>query len=192
MIPQPLFDHIQQYTNVAEADKEAIASYFSYKKVRKKEEIMFPYGKCNANHFVLKGCLYMYFTNDKGAEQTLQFGIENWWITDYLAFYHQKTTEFGIKAVETSEILILTHQKQTELLEKHPEMEKYFRVMYQIAYGAATNRLKYIFNYSKEDIFFKFREQFPEFVNRVPQYLVATYLGLTPEYVSQLRNKSVS
>ena len=71
-------------------------------------------------------------------------------------------------------------------------MEVYFRNIYEIAYGAAIMRMKYIFTYTKEEIYFKFRDAFPDFVNNMPQYLVATYLGLSPEYVSKLRRKDVS
>ena len=71
-------------------------------------------------------------------------------------------------------------------------METYFRKVYQIAYGASLVRLKYIFNYSKENIYFHFTENFPEFEQRVPQYLIASFLGLTPEYVSKIRNQKLS
>lgn len=147
---------------------------------------------CHTNYLVLSGCIHLYFLDEKGIEKTVQFGIENWWLTDYLAFYHQKTTDFYLQAVEDAEILMITYPKQQELFQKHPKLEQYFRHIYQIAQGAATMRMKYIFDYSKEDIFFRFRELFPEFVQRVPQYMLATYLGLTPEYLSEIKKKGIS
>lgn len=148
--------------------------------------------KCTTNYFVSSGCLHMYFITDKGAENTIQFGIENWWITDSLAFHNQGVTDFYIQAVEKSEILCIDYTKQEELLSRFPELERYFRIIHQIAYGAALMRMKYIFNYSKEDIFFLFRDRYPEFVQRVPQYLIASFLGLTPEYLSEIRKKKRS
>lgn len=189
---EKLYNHLKKFVEIDSNDFPEIISYFKFESIDKKEVIMHAGKKCNSNYFVLTGCLHMYFVNDKGTEQTIQFGIENWWITDSLAFHHQNITEFYIRAVENSEILTLDFSKQHELFEKFPEIENYFRHVYQIAYGASIMRMKYIFDYSKEEIFYRFREQFPDFVNRVPQYLIASYLGLTPEYLSQIRSKSVS
>lgn len=132
----------------------------------------------------------MYFISDRGSEQTLQFAINNWWITDTLAFQNNRSSEFCIQAVESSIILQISHKNQESLFLEFPKMETYFRHIYETAYGAAIMRMKYIFNYSKEEIYFEFRNAFPDFVNNVPQYLVATYLGLSPEYVSKIRRKS--
>ena len=78
------------------------------------------------------------------------------------------------------------------LLNKFPKMERYFRTIYETAYGAALMRFKYINTYSKEEIFFRFKEKFPEFVQRVPQYVLASFLGLTPEYLSEIKKKQFS
>lgn len=189
---QKLFEHINKYTSIDTADFEEIISFFTTKSVSKKENIYTAESKALHHYFVLNGCIHMYFINDRGAEQTLQFAIENWWITDYLAFQNNRSSEFCIQAVEKSEILQITYQDQEELLRRFPQMENYFRKVYQTAYGAAMMRIKYIFSYSKEDIYFEFKGAFPNFVNNVPQYLLATYLGLSPEYVSKLRRKRIS
>ena len=149
-------------------------------------------GNCSKHFFFLEGCLQMFYTNEKGAEQTLQFALENWWLTDNLAFKQQRKTEFCIQAVETSEVLFIEFQKQELLLEKFPKLEEYCRNVFEKAYGTAQMRIKYIFDYSKEEMFFNFREQFPEFIERVPQYLIASFLGLTPEYLSEIKSKRLS
>nr|WP_299035759.1 Crp/Fnr family transcriptional regulator [uncultured Tenacibaculum sp.] len=115
--------------------------------------------------------------------------MENWWLTDFLAFQNQKHANFTIETVENSEVLSISSSKYTELLNQFPLLEKYFRNIYETAYGAALMRLKYINSYSKEEMFFRFREDFPEFVQRVPQYLLASFLGLTPEYLSEIKRK---
>lgn len=189
---QKLYDHINKYSNIDFNEFQKMKSFFEIKPVDKKE-ILYRAGNNALNHyFVLSGCIHMYFINERGTEQTIQFAIDNWWITDYLAFQDNRSSEFYIQAVEKSEILQITSQKQEELLQLFPKMESYFRQIYQKAYGAAIMRLKYIFSYSKEEIYYKFRDAFPDFVNNVPQYLVATYLGLSPEYVSKLRRKRIS
>jgi hypothetical protein len=109
-----------------------------------------------------------------------------------LAFLKQSETDFYIQAVENTEILSIDFEKQEALLNRFPALEKYFRMVYQIAYGASIMKMKYVFNHSKEDIFFLFREHYPAFIQRIPQYLLASFLGLTPEYLSEIRKKKRS
>lgn len=186
-----LFEHINKYTSITQDEFQEIASYFETVTLHKKEHIYQP-GSPLQHYFVLEGCLHMYLINERGGEQTLQFAIDNWWLTDYLAFQQKQCSEFYIQAVNASNILSISAQHQEELLKNFPIMEVYFRNIYQTAYGASINRMKYIFTCSKEEIYFKFKEAFPDFVNAVPQYLVATYLGLSPEYVSKLNKKHFS
>lgn len=188
---QELFKHIAKFTTINQDEFQEIASYFE-KRVINKKEMIYTAGESLHHYFIVSGCVHMYFVNDFGKEQTIHFAINDWWITDYSAFQKNGRSDFFIKAVDTTELFQISFENQEKLIEKFPKIETYFRKIYQIGYGAATMRLKYIFSYSKEEIYFKFRDAFPDFVNNVPQYLVATYLGLSPEYVSKLRRKDVS
>ncbi|MDP2687004.1 MAG: Crp/Fnr family transcriptional regulator [Aequorivita sp.] len=186
------FNHINKFTEISEEEFTEIGTYFEVRKYGKKVVLMEAGSLCNTHYFVLKGCLQMYFTNEKGAEQTLQFALENWWLTDNLAFRQQRKSDFCIQAVENSKVLSIDFKNQELLLEKFPKLEKYFRNVFEKAYGAAQMRVKYIFDYSKEEMYFTFRDQYPEFIQRVPQYLIASFLGLTPEYLSEIKSKRLS
>ncbi len=188
----PLFEHINQFSTIRESEFERILSYFDLLHIPKKTLILEAGTLCRNNFFVIKGCLNMFFNNERGTERTVQFAIENWWITDYLAFQKNQITDFNIQAIENCEVLSISTDKQNELLEEFPQLEKYFRGIFQTAYGASLMRMKYIFDLSKEEIYFHFTEQFPQFAQRVPQYLIASFLGLTPEYVSEIRRKKRS
>ncbi len=183
------FAHLNKFTEISEEEFREIITYFEIQKFGKKEILMKAGNLCNKHYFVLKGCLQMFYTNERGVEQTLQFALENWWLTDNLAFRQQRKTVFCIQAVENSEVLYIDFQQQEILLEKFPKLEKYFRNVFEKAFGAAQMRIKYIFDYSKEEMYFAFRDQFPEFIQRVPQYLIASFLGLTPEYLSEIKSK---
>lgn len=187
-----LFQHINQFVAIDESEFAEIAPYFSRKEARKKALLMHLGDRVLHEYFVLSGCLQMYFIDDQGTEHTIQFALKGWWLADYLALQKKKPTDFCIQAVEDSLLLSLSPTKREELLRGFPKMESYFRTVYQIAYGTYQTRMRYIQSYSKEEIFFKFRDAFPEFVNSVPQYLIASYLGLSAEYVSKLRRKSIS
>ncbi len=133
----------------------------------------------------------MFFINNKGIEQTTQFALENWWIADYMSLTTQNNSHFYIQAVETSMVIAVEHHKQDELLKQIPQLEHYFMLMMQRAYAAAQMRVMYFHVYSKEENYRQFVSLFPDFVQRIPQYMLASYLGLTPEYVSELRKKQL-
>ena len=147
---------------------------------------------CKYHFFVLNGCLRKFFINEKGIEQTTEFAIENWWLTDNMAFERELETGFYIQAVEPSTVLCLKRKNQEQLLTRHPAMERYFRFIYQRAYAAAQMRFKYLYSFSKEESYRAFLDKQPQFVQRIPQYLIASYLGFTPEYLSEIRRKQIS
>ncbi len=188
-MPKQFFDHINNYVPITEMEYKEIRSFFEIKTVKKKAMVMETDTLCKHNYFVLTGCLNLFFIKENGTEQTVQFAIDNWWMTDYLAFQHKTTTSFSIRAVEETQLLTIDADKQEELLQLYPKLERYFRIIYQIAYGASLMKMKFLNDFSKEDIYFHFIESFPQFAARVPQYLIASFLGLTPEYVSEIRKK---
>lgn len=187
-----LLTHIRRYVALSDAEYNQISGYFVPQQLRKKERAQRADEPCNRLYFVANGCMRGYFVDESGVEKTLQLALEGWWITDFQAFSQQRTTDNHYQAVEACKVLYITHADYQRLLGAHPVMERYFRLMYEIAYGTMINRVKYQFTYSKEAIFFHFRERYPDFVNRVPQYILATFLGLSPEYVSKLRAKQLS
>lgn len=186
--------HIAKYIDLNEGEFEALFDYFKVIHIRKKENLeMHTPAVFQHNYFVIKGCLHMYFLTEKGDQQSVQFAIENWWINDPLSLYHQKESEFQLQAVEKSTVLAISQSDQESLLIEIPKLERYFRVMNQIGFGAALYRIKYMYEASKAERYFQFVERYPQFAQRVPpQYLIASFLGLTPEYVSEIRAKSRS
>lgn len=187
-----LINHIKMYLALSEKELSEIVLFFDCHSYGKKETLLFAEKQCDKLFFVEKGCLQLYFIDSIGNKKTSQFAIENWWLTDFLAFQHQKKSSFYIETVEKSKLLSISFSKYQELLDKFPKMEKYFRSIYETAYGSALMRLKYANSLSKEEMFFMFRDNFPEFVQRVPQYLLASFLGLTPEYLSEIKRKQFS
>ena len=188
---QSLKKHIEKLTQRTEPDFEEIFSFFRTLNIRKKENLQEQGQPCRYNYFVVKGCLRLFFINDKGTEKTVQFAIENWWLADYLAFHNQQVSTFYIQAVEPSEILAIDYTSQEKMLKQFPQMESYFRLVHQKAHGALQIRTKLDYDLSKEEFFLSFVAGYPEFVQRIPQYLLASYLDITPEYLSELRAKSV-
>ena len=184
--------HIEKFIPVHDEEFSGILSFFQVQKVRRKENLLMEGNICKYHYFVLKGCLRKFFINEKGIEQTTEFAIENWWMTDNLAYEHRLPTEFYIQAVENSDVLRIDKNAQEKLLTDFPKMERYFRFIYQRAYAAAQMRFKYLFEFSKEEFYYHLQDHYPEFIQRIPQYLIASFLGFTPEYLSEIRKKNRS
>jgi CRP/FNR family transcriptional regulator, anaerobic regulatory protein len=187
----PIIAHIQKIVMLTQEERTILTHYLKYDEVSKKQYLFQEGDKCNALYFVVKGCLRMYFIKENGTEQIIQFGIDNWWISDHMSFMMQQPSQFYLQAVERSQLISISHAKHEELMEKLPKLEKYFRHMYQRAYAAAQNRTFYYFDMSGEEKYHNFARRFPEFVQRVPQYMLASYLGFSPEFLSRVRAKDL-
>ncbi len=188
-VQNSLIQHIKNTTEIKAEDEEKILRFFKPLHVGKKETIQEADQLCKSMFFVVKGCLRMFFLDDKGTQHTTQFAIENWWLTDVLAFHNQKVSEFCIQGVEKSEVLTIHYSSYEQLLLEFPQMERYFRIIYQKAFGASQVRMKYQHDFSREEMYHHFAKHYPGFIQRVPQYLLASFLGFTPEYLSELRKK---
>lgn len=181
--------HLDKFITINEEEYASILSFFRALEVKKKETLLLDGEICRSMFFIVNGCLRKFFVNEKGVEQTTEFAIENWWITDTFAFERQIQSSFNIQAVERSVVLVLDLRAQEELLRKHPVMEHYFRMIYQRAYAAAERRIRYLYEMSREELYVHFSKQYPGFIQRIPQYLIASFLGFTPEYLSEIRAK---
>jgi len=185
-------DHLQKFIEVDDEAFTDIMNFFTTVTVKRKTDLLKEGQLCKFHYFVLNGCLRKFFVNEKGIEQTTEFAIETWWLTDNIAFEHSQPTQFHIQAVEDSVVLAIDRASQEKLLTQIPAMERYFRFIYQRAFAAAQMRIKYLYDLSKEEYYHHFNRHHPEFIQRVPQYLIASYLGFTPEYLSEIKKKKLS
>jgi CRP-like cAMP-binding protein len=187
----PLIQHIQKMTSIQEMDEENILSFFDTRHFRKKDLLQEEGKPCTSYFFVVKGCLRLFFIDDHGLEQTLQFALENWWMTDLDAFCAGRRSVYTIQALEDTEVLVLYAKNYALLPEQIPLMEKYFRLMYERAYAASLHRIRMISRMPKNEFYELFESKYPEFMQRIPQKVLASFLGFTPEYLSELRKKRV-
>jgi len=190
-----LIQHIRQFVSLTNEQADFITANISPRKVAKKEMLLNAGDICRGNHFVVSGCLRLFFTDEQGNERTIQFAIENWWMTDYTSKDRKVPSQYSIQAVEDSIVISLDNQTGDKLFATVPALETYFRKILQRAYSASLFRISLLYSKSKEEMFFNFQQKFPDFVQRVPQYMLASLLGMTPEYLSELRkntNSSVS
>ncbi|MBX2874457.1 MAG: Crp/Fnr family transcriptional regulator [Saprospiraceae bacterium] len=157
--------------------------------ISKKDFLLQEGQRCLHQYFVVQGCFRMFYINPKGMEQIITFGIEDWWITDYDSLLNQQASEHNIQALEDAVVLSITREKLEYLFKTHRALETYFRIVNERVRIADQRRLQFMFDLSGEELYDTFYQANPGFVQRIPQYMLASYLGFTPEFLSKIRSK---
>jgi CRP/FNR family transcriptional regulator len=186
-MPARLIQHLKKHILLTETEEALLLSKIAVKPVKKKELLLKAGDICHHQNFILKGCCRNYIINERGTEQTLQFGIEAWWITDYMSFSTQKPSHFYIQAIENSEIASISKTNLDQLYREIPQLERYFRIVLQKSFAASQMRIMFLFTMSAEERYHHFNNLQPDFVQRVPQYMLASYLDFSAEFLSKIR-----
>lgn len=139
--------------------------------------------------FVTSGLLRSYGIDKKGEERIVQFGLEGWWITDLYSFLTGKPGTQYIDAMEDSDVLLVDSATYEKLCTTVPKFERYFRILLQNNYIATHRRLLSSISLSAEERYLQMLEEYPTIVQRVAQRHIASYLGITPEALSRIRNR---
>jgi CRP-like cAMP-binding protein len=189
---QQLITHITRHTSIRPEYLDSIPDFFEVRTFRKKELLLQEGQRCNEKFFIVKGCVHLFYLRRNGVEQTIDFALENWWTSDFMAFQNGGAAQFSIRAVEATEVFAISAARQQEMLSVLPELHEYFHLLFQRAYAASQMRIRKTYELSKEDLYQDFSKNYPAFMQRVPQYLLASFLGFTPEYLSEIRKKFVS
>ncbi|RKR11267.1 CRP-like cAMP-binding protein [Flavobacterium sp. 90] len=178
-----LFQHIEKFITLEPSEIDTLESCLILSSIKKKDHVLKEGQVCDTMYFIVKGCMRQYIINSRGSEQTLQFGIENWWITDYLSYHNHVASHFYIQAVENTEVIAIEKSVLESLLIEIPKLERYFRIVSQKSFGAAQMRIKFLFTMSAEERYHHFNDFYPEFVQRVPH----SYLDFSAEFMSKIR-----
>lgn len=189
----PMFDAINTYVlkNVDLSADEL--SYFNgileYKTIPKRTMLLQAGQVCNFEAYVIKGCIREYYIDSNGFEVTLQFAVEDWWVSDIASFQDQNISNMYIETLEDCELLVLSRQAKEDLLTTVPKLERMFRLMLQRHIGAIQNRLYKTISQTALEKYLEFIRKYPSIPQRVPQHYIASYLGISAEFLSKLRTK---
>ncbi len=186
---EQLFKSIQEKVILSEAELELCKTFFIPKKLRKKQFLLQEGNSSTYNAFIEKGVLRSYTVDEKGNEHLVQFAIEGWWISDLYSFLSGTVSTYNIEAVENSELLLLTTTAREALMDAVPMFERYQRMLLQNAYIAMQSRISSTLTETAEEKYIHFTTTYPGIIQRVPQHMVASYLGLTPETLSRIRKQ---
>jgi CRP-like cAMP-binding protein len=182
----------QKFTEIIDLSDEEFEytkTLFIPKKLKKKRILIEAGEICKYTIFVEKGLLRSFKTDNKANEYILQFALEGWWTADLFSFLTNEPTPYNIEALEDSELLLITKPSWDLLLEKVPAFERYFRVLIQNNLINTQRRLMSSFTETAEEKYLKLLKEFPDILQRVPQHMIASYLGITRETLSRTRSQ---
>lgn len=184
-----ILSYIDNYITLTDQEIDLFKSLTRIKTLRKRQFVVEQGEICWYENYVVEGCLRCYHTDAKGAEHVVQFAVENWWISDLHSFLTQSPAHFSVDAIEPSVLIQFEYNNLQKLYQKIPKFERFFRLIIQNAFVASQKRT--IESYSKDagKRYINFRNRYPDIETRVPQYMIASYLGMSPEFLSKIRRR---
>lgn len=173
------------------AEKELLQSTFKAKHLRKKQYLLEEGEICKYMCFLIKGSGRMYSVNEKGHEHTIRFAIKNWWLGDYESYNFNTPSCYNIEVLEDSEVLMIGHQQMQKLISLIPAIDLMVKNIDQKGAVATQRRIHSSISQSAEERYDQLIKSYPEFLNRFPQSLIASYLGISPETLSRIRKNNL-
>nr|WP_315027999.1 Crp/Fnr family transcriptional regulator [uncultured Chryseobacterium sp.] len=184
-----LYKNISRYIDLSEEEYIQFAKSFELKKFKKKEFALKEGEYCLFEGFVLNGCFKIYYLNEKGFEQTLYFAVEEWWITDLDSLINSVPSLLNVEALDDSEVLMISKKDKEALYESMSKVEKLFRIMNQQSSVALQRRILSLTGKTADKRYLEFLEKYPGLEQKLTQQQVASYLGITHEFLSKIRKK---
>ncbi len=183
-----LLQNVAQHISTSKEEKEFFKSIFTIRNLKKKEVLLQMGQPCNYFYFVNKGILRAYSINEMGKETTVMFASQSWWITDMYGFAKNKNTTVTIEAIHSAEVLQMNKKGFEDLVNQFPVFEKFYRILFQNAYIREQQRVIQTLSQPAADRYRSFLKQYPTLAQTLPQKQIASYLGISPEFLSTLKS----
>lgn len=184
-----LYHYIKQYVDFSEDEFKKFSESFNKVQFPKNDFALKEGNYCLFEGFVTSGCFKVYYLNEKGMEQTLYFAVEGWWITDIDSMINRVPSILNIQALENSEVLMVSKENKEHLYKTIPWVEKLFRIMNQSSSVALQRRILSLTGKTADQRYVEFLEKYPGLEQKITQQQVASYLGITHEFLSKIRKK---
>ena len=188
---QTLIDYINRIVKLDPEEEKLLLSRVTSRKYLKGQYMNQQGDVCGFSAFVVKGCTKTFFMDDAGQEHVVMFSIEDWWTSDIASFITQTPSDFNVQCLENTEVILFPFIGHEALLKEIPKLERFFRKIVERALVASQKRVVRNLSMSAKDRFLFFRKQYPQIEQRVPQYLIASYLGITKEFLSKIKSQLI-
>jgi len=187
---EQLQDYLNRYDlKFEEEEVDLIYEQLEVKEFEKKAFLLTEGQVCRYHFFILKGLVRSFYIDDKGIERITQFGLENWWITNLESFKDKTPSLLTMQAIERTKVLCLSSTNLESLYFSVPKLERLFRIITERTLIAVQRRADFYRRKGSKERYDFLIKMLPNFAQRVPQYMLASYLEISPEYLSELRKK---
>lgn len=187
-----IIEYVNRTVQLTEEEAATFAAAFRTVKIKKRQFIVQPNFVVKNRGFVLKGAFRAYVIDDKGQDITIALAIEEWWISDFNSYILQKPATMFVVALEDSTILEISYEKEQELKQSSHKFETFFRIRAERTAAFMQQRIITNLTQSATERYEHFINRYPLLAQRVPQYALASYLGMTTEFLSRIRNKKTT
>ncbi len=188
---QPLLDYINRIVELTKEEERILVSLISIRKLLKGQFFLQQGDICKFSGFVISGCTKTFYVDDEGQEHVVMFSIEDWWTSDMGSYIAQKPADFNVQCIEKTVLIQFSYEQQEEMLRKIPKLERFFRIIIERAFVASQKRVVRNLSMSAKDRYLFFRNEYPKIEQRIPQYLIASYLGITKEFLSKIKSQLI-
>ncbi|GAA4304158.1 Crp/Fnr family transcriptional regulator [Aestuariibaculum suncheonense] len=187
----PLLNSISKYISLTDKEIEYLESKVFVRKYLKGQYIVQQGDVCKYECYVLSGCTKTFYIDKEGQEHIIMFSIEDWWTSDMGSFISQTPADFNVQCLENSELIMISYDVVEDLYREIPQLERFFRKIVERAFVASQKRIVRNFSLTAKEQYLYFREQYPLIEQRIPQYMIASYLGITKEFLSKIKSQLI-
>lgn len=184
-----ILKHVTQFITLTADEADIFTGLLKPRRLLRRQFLLQAGDICRYESFVISGCLRSFYTDTEGIEHVLRFAVENWWISDFRSFLNGTPAQVDIEALEPVTVLQLDLPGLERLYREIPAFERFFRILHQNAYLAQDQRILDNISQTALERYQAFIARYPEIAARVPLKYLASYLGMTPVFMSQIRKK---
>ncbi len=189
---EKILNNIKRYVDLNESDEEQFTAIVRTTRVKKRQFIVQPRFICTYQTYVVQGAFRSYFVSNEGVDHTIQFAIDDWFISDFNSYITQTPASLYVEALEDSIIQQIAYEDVEAICSMNPKFERFFRLVAQKSFAFSQRRILSNLGKNAEERYLEFQSMYPAVVQRVPQYALASYLGMSPEFLSKIRKRLAS
>lgn len=185
----PLLNYIKKFVPLTVEEESLLILKINYRKYLKGQYIVQQGDVCKYECFIVKGCTKTFYVDDKGVEHIVMFAIEDWWTSDMGSFITQTPADFNVQCLENTELIQISYEENEELYLLIPKLERFFRLIIERGFVASQKRIIRNFSMTAKERYVVFSQTYPKLNQRIPQYMIASYLGITKEFLSKIKSQ---
>ncbi|GAB1858340.1 Crp/Fnr family transcriptional regulator [Flavobacteriaceae bacterium MHTCC 0001] len=188
---KPFLEYIAKYVDLNGEEEALLKSKVTIRNYLKDQYIVQQGDICNNVNFIITGCTRTFYADPRGQEHIVIFAIEDWWTSDLGSFISQTPADFNTQCIENTQVVQFTYHNLEQLYDEIPKIERLFRKIIERAYVASQKRIIRNFSLTAKERYLIFKNTYPEIEKRIPQYMIASYLGITKEFLSKIKRQLI-